>query len=184
MKKFLAIALAALMVFALVACTGDKEPAGPAATTYEGTPADLVAKIYEIQPVELALMDPTAIDLADADAVKAYLGLEDASNIKEAVFSETMIGSQAYSLVVARVNDTAKIEETKQAIIDGINPAKWICVEADQVRVAAAADMIILSMVNSDLAADLNADSADLADCLVEAFKTTVGELTGDILKK
>ena len=36
-------------------------------------------------------------------------------------------------------------------MLNGINPAKWICVEADDVRVAAYDDLVMLIMVSSSL---------------------------------
>ena len=111
-----------------------------------------------------------------------------AALIKEAYFSESMIGSQAYSLVVARVNDVANIEQIKADMFDGIDTRKWICVAADQLRVVSYADVIMLVMVSSDLA-------PGLADALVEAFASTVSasqvtggdvlaELSGEILSR
>ena len=54
--------------------------------------------------MDLNLSDPTAVDLSSSDSVSYYLGLTDASKLKEAYYSEALIGSQAYSLVVVRAN--------------------------------------------------------------------------------
>ena len=100
-----------------------------------------------------------------------------------------MIGAQAYSLVVARVSDTEKVEDIKKAMFEGIDTRKWICVEADQLRVVSYGDIVMLVMVSSQLA-------DGLADELVVAFGEVMkGEalatdgdvatlLTGEILKK
>ena len=69
------------------------------------------------------------------------------------------------------------MEAIKNAMFNGINTRKWICVEADQVRVASAADLIMLIMVDSQF-------GATIADDMVNAFKTNVGELTGETLTK
>ncbi len=87
--------------------------------------------------------------------------------IKEAYFSESMIGAQAYSLVVARVSDTDKLEEIKKAMFEGINTRKWICVEADQLRVVSCNDVIMLVMASSSLA-------EGLADGMVKAFAEAI----------
>ena len=96
-----------------------------------------------------------------------YTGLSDASALSGAVVSESMMGSQAYSLVLARVNDPAKAEETARAILDGVNPAKWICVQADDLDAAVSGDLVLFVMIGSQF--DLPA--ADL----IGAFKTLCG---------
>lgn len=104
---------------------------------------------------------PAAMPEENAAAPAADLG------IKEAYFSESMIGAQAYSLVVARVSDTDKIEEIKKAMFEGIDTRKWICVEADQLRVVSCKDVIMLVMVSSRLA-------EGLADGMVKAFAEAI----------
>ena len=89
---------------------------------------------------------------------------QDYEVLSGAVVSESMIGSQAYSLVLVRVNDPAKAEETAQAILDGVNPAKWICVQADDLDAAVSGDLVLFVMIGSQLAADL-----------IGAFKTLCG---------
>ena len=104
---------------------------------------------------------PAAMPEENAAAPAADLG------IKEAYFSESMIGAQAYSLVVTRVSDTDKIEEIKKAMFEGIDTRKWICVEADQLRVVSCKDVIMLVMVSSRLA-------EGLADGMVKAFAEAI----------
>lgn len=175
MKKVIAIVAALVVVLGVfAACTAQK---APEVKSYEGTIEELVSALYEKEPVEFMLGSPRAVDFADEYSVSSCLGLESADGLKEAICSEPMTGSQAYSLVIARVSDLAKIEELKKAMFEGINPAKWICVEADKLRVVSSGDLIMLVMVSSDL-------NAELADGMVEAFKTTVGELSGETLSK
>ncbi len=193
MKKVLAISLAVIMLVCFAACDGSKvEP-------YEGTLTAAVDAIYEKQPVEFMVGPAMEIDLTDAWAVKSYLGLGEVQEnengeaapaadfgIKEAVFSESMIGAQAYSLVLVRLNDTSKLEEIKKAMFEGIDTRKWICVEADQLRVVSCKDVILLVMASSQMA-------EGLADNMVNAFAGVInGEavedaatvLTGEVLKK
>lgn len=177
MKRLTSIALVlVLLVCSLAACGGTKAET-PAA--YEGAIAELVTKLYDTYSVgELPVFtEGMPVDLADADAVKAYTGLDSADGLAEVVFSETMMGAQAYSLVIAKLSDTAKTEELKKAMFEGINTRKWICVEADQLRVVSSADLIMLVMCDTQL-------GEGHADGLVEAFKTNVGELTGETLTK
>lgn len=178
MKRFTSIAIVlVLLVCSLVACGGTK-PASDV-TPYDGAIAELVTKLYDTYSLgELPVFtEGVPVDLADAEAVKAYTGLDSADGIAEAVFSETMMGSQAYSLVIVKLSDATKAEEIKSAMFNGINTRKWICVEADQLRVVSAADLVMLVMADSQL-------GEGHADGLVEAFKTNVGELTGETLTK
>ena len=48
---------------------------------------------------------------------------------------------------------------------DGINQAKWICVEADDLRVVACGDVIMLVMVSSQLSDTVTAQ--DMVDAFV-----------------
>ena len=88
-----------------------------------------------------------------------------------------MIGAQPYSLVLARVSEGADMEAIKNAMFNGINTRKWICVEADQLRVVSSGDVIMLVMVGSDFV-------PGLADKMVDAFAANVGELSGETLTR
>ncbi len=194
MKKVLALSLALIMLVCFAACGG-----GTKVEPYEGTLAAAVDAIYEKQPVEFMVGPAMEVDLTDAWAVKSYLGLGEVQEnengeaapaadfgIKEAVFSESMIGAQAYSLVLVRLNDSSKMEEIKKAMFEGIDTRKWICVEADQLRVVSCKDVILLVMASSQMA-------EGLADGMVNAFAGVInGEavedastvLNGEVLKK
>ncbi|MBR5308480.1 MAG: hypothetical protein IKU43_06900 [Clostridia bacterium] len=100
------------------------------------------------------------VDLTDEFAVSSYLGLSDASKIAEAVFSESMMGSQAYSLVVARVAPGADAKAVANEMKAGIDPAKWICVEADDVKVTTKGDLICFCMISTEFAPDYTAQDA------------------------
>ena len=190
MKKIIAIVLvvvvAAVAVFAL---TSNKAPEA-SATPYEGTLEDLTNALYEANPVEFMVGPAMEIDLTDAYAVNSYLGLgeivEDENGeaapaedvgIAKATWSESMLGAQPYSLVLAKVSEGADIEAIKNAMFNGINTRKWICVEADQLRVVSAADVIMLVMAGSEFA-------PGLADGMVDAFAANVGELSGETLAR
>ena len=149
MKRITSIAIVlVLLVCSLAACGGTQPEAAP----YEGAITELVTKLYETKPLELPVFtEGMPVDLADADAVKAYTGLDSADGIAEAVFSETMMGAQAYSLVILKLSDTAKAEEIKKAMFEGIDTRKWICVEADQLRVVSSADLVMLVMADTKL---------------------------------
>ena len=137
-------------------------------SNYSGTLPDLINAIYEKQPVEIMVNDPTAVDLSDSNAVSNYLGLTDASKVKEAYYSEAMIGSQAYSLVVVRTKSASDAPSVAQSMFDGINQSKWVCVTADALAVGAYGDTVMLAMVDSGMGATLHTD-------LRSAYASAVG---------
>lgn len=182
MKKFIAILLAATLALSLAACaTKDpvpsSTPTSPSTTSYSGSLTELIQAIYNKQPVDLMLSEPTAIDVADPDALSYYVGLEDGSKLKEAMYSEALITSQAYSLCAARVADAKDAGEIAQQILEKVNPNKWICVTADHVQIGVSGDLILLVMVSDSL-------SETLADDLMAAFTEVVGGSLDATLKK
>lgn len=129
--------------------------------------AELVDKIYEAYPVELMMPQTRALDLTDESwlTYNAGLTLEQAGLVDAGVVSESLTGSQAYSLVLLRLKDAADAETIADAMLEGINPAKWVCVMADVQRVVAFDDKVLYVMANSELA-DVNA----LVDALPDAL--------------
>lgn len=132
------------------------------------TTAEIIEMIYENKSVDLFL-DTLSIDVTDANSVKFYTGLSSADGIKEISVSEPMMGSQAYSLVLVRVGEGTDAASVAASMKEGINPAKWICVEADHVIAASSGDLALLFMVQTDLA-----DTASTSD-IFEAFKAVCG---------
>lgn len=114
--------------------------------------SEILDKIYEIKKPEFAF-DSMAVDFDDEYAVSSYMGLtmDDATKVDAAIVSEPMMSSQAYSLVLARVKDKADAAEIAQKMADGVNPRKWVCVEADDLTVVSKDDIIMLFMADSEL---------------------------------
>ena len=167
MKRTLSLILALLMLVGLAACSSGADKG------YNGSLTQLATDLYKNNTPEFMLGEPMEIDLNDNDAVLYYLGLSDGSRLKEAVFSEPMIGSIAYSMCLVRVKDAGDVETVKKDIFDNVNTSKWICVTADQLRVAASGDVVLLVM-----------GTGDLVDDLVSAFTTACGGLTGETLSR
>ena len=168
MKKFIAILMLAAMVLTLTAC-GAKTPAEdkPQGADLSGETAEsLINKIYETKMPEFALMT-MPVDLADAEGTAWMTGVTDPALLKEAAVSESMMGSQAYSMVMARVADAAKAEEVAQMMLDNIDPRKWICVAADDIDAAIYGDLVLFVMVDSGF----GMPAADF----IGAFKTIAG---------
>ena len=166
MKKFISVILMAALALSLFAACGKTDDA-PKGADLSGESAEaLVNKIYESKMPEFALMT-MPVDLADAEMVAWQTGVSDPSLLKEAVISESMMGSQAYSLVMVRVNDTAKAEEVAQMMLDNIDPRKWICVAADDIDAAIYGDLVLFVMIDSSF----GIPAADF----IGAFKTIAG---------
>ena len=166
MKKFISVILMAALALSLFAACGKTDDA-PKGADLSGESAEaLVNKIYESKMPEFALMT-MPVDLADAEMVAWQTGVSDPSLLKEAVISESMMGSQAYSMVMVRVNDAAKAEEVAQMMLDNIDPRKWICVAADDIDAAIYGDLVLFVMIDSSF----GMPAADF----IGAFKTIAG---------
>ena len=190
--SLLALALAASISLAACGAPASEESTdtpAPTATPEASTPEDssestgdmgvaevaepdselsaLVDSIYEAYPVELMMMQTTAIDLADESWLTYNTGLtaEQAELVDAGVKSESLTGSQAYSLVLLRVKDAADAQNVADAVLENIDPAKWVCVMADQQRVVTFDDKVLFVMASSELT-DVNA----LIDALPEAL--------------
>jgi hypothetical protein len=137
----------------------------------------MIKEIYEVKNPGLMVAD-IPVDLNNSDSVKYYTGLSDVSKIKEAVASEAMIGSQAYSLVLVQLNDEKDAETVADEMLKGIDTRKWICVEADDLRVVGHDDVIMLFMVSSALKENVTSKQ------MVDAFKEVCdGELDIELKK-
>ena len=194
MKKLIAMLLALAMVFAMAACgaTENKETEPATEATTEATEAvteevteeateevveeeefvielsameTLLNSIVEIQPVEFMGM-AAPVDLTDADAVLYMTGLESVEGVTEAASFEPMIGSIPFSMVAVQVAEGADAEAVAEAMKNGIDTRKWVCVEANDLMVVTHEDVVLLVMVNSD--------NGFTAQSFVDAFNTVV----------
>lgn len=165
-KKLICIMMVTLLTVSLAACSnssGDSKTQGP-----EGALSDIIDKIYEQKDPGLSL-ETKDINLTDINSLQYNTGLTDASLIKEATVSEALITSQAYSLALVRVKDSKDTKAIAKQMLDGIDQNKWICVGADDLKITACGDTIMLMMVQSVLADTVTSDQ------IVDAFKTVCG---------
>ncbi len=107
------------------------------------------------------------VDIEDSYRLTFYTGLTDASLLTAAVASEPMISSQAFSLVVARVADGKDAKQVAKDMLAGVNPAKWVCVSADDMTAAYSGDIVMLIMVNEY---DDDIDSLSFAKAFVDLY--------------
>ncbi|MCM1496802.1 MAG: hypothetical protein NC089_13530 [Bacteroides sp.] len=169
MKKKLWVMLG---IFLLLFCAGCGDTGGNKGNGTTQGPAgvlsDIVEQIYEQQDPGLGV-ETIPVDLSNADMVKIYTGLDSAEAVSEAVASESLMGAQAYSLVLVRVWNADEAAEVAKAMREGIDQRKWVCVEADDLQVVGCGDVVMLFMVSSEFA-----DTVTSAD-MVEAFKKVCG---------
>ncbi len=175
MKKLLCAILALTMLLSLAAC-GTKDNGGASTETtapanLEGTVEELLNRIVEKQPVDFD-GETTVIDLTDTSdegtwRFESTTGLSDPAKLKEAAAFEPLMGSMAFSMVMVRVADAVEPQEIAQAMKEGINPRKWVCVEADDMKVAGCGDVVMLIMLSSEM--DLTAQD------FVDAFQSVAG---------
>ena len=162
MKKMIALMLVLALAVSMAAC-GSK---AVAKTPLAGTMEENTLKIMELAPVEF-MGGCIPVDLTDADSVKYFTGLSSAEKITDVAVYESMMGSQAFSLVLARVADANDAEAVAKEMTDNIDTRKWICVGADEKVVAGYGDTVMLIMLDSQLG--LKAQS------YVDAFKSVCG---------
>ncbi len=166
MKKKSVTAAVFVMAAAIFAGCGKKEQEQ---TALDGkTLPEIVDLIYEQKDPGLATAT-MEVEMGDAGALKYSTGLDSAEGIEEAVVSEAMISAQAYSLVLVRVEDSAETETVAKEMQEGIDPAKWICVQADDMEVSGYGDVAALIMVSSELSDLVTAEE------ITEAFRTVCG---------
>ena len=171
MKKIIAMMLAVIMVLSLAACGGNKPVASQETKKLEGTMEELLNKVIEIQPVEF-MGGVMPIDLADTSEdglwmIYNFTGLDSAEGLTEAAAFEPMMGSLPYSMVMVRVAEGTDAKTVAEAMKAGIDPRKWICVEADDLQVVGFGDVVMLIMVGSE--------TGMTSQSFVDAFKSVAG---------
>jgi len=171
MKKIALTLALVLLVSVLAACGGNS---APALTAPEGTTEELMNKLYENITVELPLMT-MPVDLNDEFSLTTYLGVSSADGIVEASVSESMIGAQAYSVVLARANDAATAETLAQTMFDNIDPNKWICVCATEKQAVVCGDLVCFVMLSPEYGVT--------TDDIISAYTTVCGGQVGTVIK-
>ena len=140
LKRLSLLLVVCVGLFLITGC-GEKQK------NVEGTLEELMTKVYadvkdEQKPMMLMNTE------VNEENIEYYLGASDIE-YKEALASESGVGSIAHSVVLVRVEDNADIESIKSKIKEKVDPRKWICVgvEKDDVIVENKGNLIILIMV-------------------------------------
>jgi hypothetical protein len=134
----------------------------------------MIEEMYAISGPQFMHMS-MPVELSDAELTQWLTGISDPALLSAAVVNESMMGSQAYSLVLARVTDAAKAEEVAQMMLDNIDPAKWICVQADDLAAAIKGDLVMFIMVDTQLGLT--------AQNMVDAFSQVAGGVDKTLTK-
>ena len=94
----------------------------------------------------------TGVDLGDTDMISYHTGLSDLDGIEGIYLSESMMSSTAYSAVYIRTTDEADADAIRKQLMDNINPAKWVCVTAEQQYAVLLGNDIFFVMGQQDTA--------------------------------
>ncbi len=138
-KKLVVLGSILMLCFAMTGC-GSKN--------IEGTLPELMEKVYKDIGEDEFPMFVENIEITEEN-VENYLGSKDIE-FKEALASESMVTSVAYSVVLVRTKEGADVEKVKKQIKESVNPNKWICVGVEEVIVESKGDLIIV-ILSDDL---------------------------------
>ena len=133
-----------------------------------------VDEIYAKYPLPF-MVGTIPAEMINADSYTYYTGLADDSKVNAVIVSESMIGAQAYSLVMLSVKEGEDVEAVANEMINGIDQRKWMCVEADLIRTVASGNTVMLVMIDSQMEIGI--------DGFVDAFTEVVGEITFEATK-
>jgi len=117
-----------------------------------GSLTEIMDKLYTGIKDEEKPMMLTNIELNEEN-FESFAFIKDVK-YKEALASESGIGSIAHSVVLIRLENASDSAGVVEDINANANPRKWLCVGADNVIVKAKGDLVVLIMAN-DLASRL-----------------------------
>ena len=123
-------------------------------------------EVYGGLAEDLLPMDVSTTELAleDTDMLSYHTGLTDLDGIAGVYLSESMISSVAYSAVYIRTTDDADAESIRKQLMDNIDPAKWICVTAEQEYAVILGNDIFFVMGPQDTASEVLAKAIAAAE--------------------
>ena len=146
----IALILLAVISFGIIILVSGKENTGSLETT-----KDIIKMINSINKDNknvLPELETMKINVKNIDEVTSYTGLTSNDDIESIVVSVPLITSQAYSVAVVKVKDTANVEKIKQEMLDNIDMGRWICVSAEQLYITNSGNVIFFVMTDKDIA--------------------------------
>ncbi len=152
MKKLTALLLAVLLVFGLAACAGS--PAEPNAK-----PGDTMT----LQDILTSITKDVA-DLPDTETTELtkdnfeYFAFTAMPDGVEAIAADALINAVPHSVVLMRAQDAEMAKKLAADVEANLNPAKWVCVEAEKTAVLVHNCTVLLVMSWSDVTDALTAN--------------------------
>jgi len=142
MKLFKKLSIMAIVLGACLTLAGCGQK------NLEGNLTDLMSELYAGANIKEGDIMGLANTEINDENLAYYLGVE-SLDYKEAVASESMVGSIAHSVVLVRMNEGADIEKAKKEIKENVDPRKWICVgvEEEDIIVKNKGNLVVLIMV-------------------------------------
>ena len=141
------LAVISFIIFILVSGSGNK---GSAETPKNIN--DIINTINKNNKNVLPELETMKVDIKNIDEVTSYTGLKTNDGIESIVVSEPLITSQAYSVTIVKVKDSADVEKIKQEMLDNIDMRRWICVSAEQLYITNSGNVIFSVMADKDVA--------------------------------
>lgn len=138
----------------------------------------LVDKIYsEMSEEELPMLQSQLLDLTNNDTIKYITGLDNGTNFEYVVVSEPLMSSQAYSLVLAKVQSGIDANKVAKEMSEKVDTRKWICVEAEKLYATSSGDIVFLVMSNENIAKPIYERFKTLAGNINEVYEQTATEI-------
>ena len=141
------LAVISFVIFILVSGSGNK---GSAETPKNIN--DIINTINKNNKNVLPELETMKVDIKNIDEVTSYTGLKTNNDIESIVVSVPLITSQAYSVAIVKVKDSADVEKIKQDMLDNIDMRRWICVSAEQLYITNSGNVIFSVMADKDIA--------------------------------
>lgn len=141
------LAVISFIIFILVSGSGNK---GSVETPKDIN--DIIDTINKNNKNVLPELETMKVDIKNIDEVTSYTGLKTNDGIESIVVSEPLITSQAYSVAIVKVKDSADVEKIKQEMLDNIDMRRWICVSAEQLYITNSGNVIFSVMADKDVA--------------------------------
>ena len=146
----IALILLAVISFGIIILVSGKENTSSLETTKDII--KMISIINKDNKNVLPELETMKIDVKNIDEVTSYTGLTSNDDIESIVVSVPLITSQAYSVAVVKVKDTADVEKIKPEMLDNIDMGRWICVSSEQLYITNSGNVIFSVMTDKDIA--------------------------------
>jgi hypothetical protein len=133
--KILTVFILFVSIFSITGCSSKEN-------NITGSLEDIMSEVYKDVDEDQLPMYLESIEVNE-DNVEGFLGTKDIA-FKEALASESMVGSIAHSVVLVRMENQKDVNDAVELIKENIDPNKWICVGVDNVIVESKGDLIIV----------------------------------------